>query len=243
MAEKIKNNILSDKLKELKLDYSTYGSLPQRLDVLAIIVPDGKPQSGLVNQLDKLFYIRKHLQKVDDYIKSGTKDPINIWDANTKAGLSTKVLSELKGHNNETGGISKYFYNLQKLYDDQEAIYDKMESECRVPEDTKSVIEKLRSERGEKRKTRSDLRKILVKDLKKDGKGFLYIEVEKEPGVEDLKKQDQNNASGKEDDAVEIKNETEKIKKSTKKIGIYFAGFTVVLTLVAVAIAATNKEK
>src|SRR5574343_581401 len=101
MAKETKNNILAEKLKDLKLDYSAYGKLPMQLDVLAIVVPDDKPKDSLIKQIEKLRYIRQHLQKIDDYIKSGSQDPLNLWDSKNGGGLSTKVLSELKGHNNE----------------------------------------------------------------------------------------------------------------------------------------------
>lgn len=243
MSEKQNKSILAEKLSGLKLDYSAYGQMPIRLDVLAIVPPKDKPAEGLINQYDKINYIKRHLQKVDDYLKSGSKLPINLWDAETKAGISTKVLSELKGHNNETGGISMYFYNLQNALDIEEALYDKMESECELPGDTKKQIIALREERGEKRKTRTALRKILVKDLKKDGKGYLYIEVEKEPDPEEKKKKEDEEklaAEGKVQE--EVKKETEKIKKTTSKVGVYVAGTVIFVTIVAAVWAATKEE-
>ena len=241
MSEKQNKSILAEKLSGLKLDYDAYGHMPMRLEVLAIVPPKDKAPDGLVKQYDKINYIKQHLSKVDDYIKSGTKKPINIWDAETKAGLSTKVLSELKGHNNETGGISMYFYNLQNLYDIEEALYDKMESECELPADSKKQILALRGERGEKRKTRSAERKILVKDLKKDGKGYLYVEVEKEPDAEKKKEEEEKLAA---EGAIkdEVKKETEKIKKTTSKVGVYVAGTVIFVTLVAAVWAATKEE-
>lgn len=241
MSEKQNKSILAEKLSGLKLDYDAYGHMPMRLEVLAIVPPKDKAPDGLVKQYDKINYIKQHLSKVDDYIKSGTKKPINIWDAETKAGLSTKVLSELKGHNNETGGISMYFYNLQNLYDIEEALYDKMESECVLPEDSKKQILALRGERGEKRKTRSAERKILVKDLKKDGKGYLYVEVEKEPDAEKKKEEEEKLAA---EGAIkdEVKKETEKIKKTTSKVGVYVAGTVIFVTIVAAVWAATKEE-
>ena len=245
MSEKQNKSILAEKLSGLKLDYEAYGHMPMRLEVLAIVPPKDKAPDGLVKQYDKITYIKQHLQKVNDYIKSGTKKPINIWDAETKAGLSTRVLSELKGHNNETGGISMYFYNLQNLYDIEEALYDKMESECELPADSKKQILALRAERLEKRKTRSAERKILVKDLKKDGKGYLYVEVEKEPeAVEKEKKKKEEEERLAADGAIkeEVKKETEKIKKTTSKVGVYVAGTVIFVTLVAAVWAASKEE-
>ena len=151
MAE-VKNNALADKLASLKLDYSDYGQLPMRLDVQALNSPEGKKIEDVIAQFDKLLYIRNHLKKIDEYIKSKSKEPINEWDAKTKAGLSTKVLSKLKGFNNDDGGISAYFHDLQTIYDGEESIYDKMESQFKITDGTAKMFNDLRTEREEKRK-------------------------------------------------------------------------------------------
>lgn len=246
MAETKNNNVLADKLAGLKLDFEDYGQLPMRFDVQALSAPEGKKIEAVLAQFDKLLYIQKHLNKIDEYIKSKSKEPINEWDAKNKAGLSTQVLSKLKGFNNDDGGISMYFHDLQKIYDDEEAMYDKMESQCKITDGTNKMFEDLRSERVEKRKTRASERKILVKDLKKDGKGFLFVEVEDAPV--DNKKETVLSATGEKEgikkDKVseEIKEEAEKIKKTTKNVGVYIAGFIITLTVV-IAVASASGEK
>lgn len=238
-----KNNVLADKLAGLKLDYEDYGQLPIRLDVLAFTPPNGKSIEPIVAQFDKLLYIRNHLKKIDEYIKANTKVPINEWNATHGKALSTTVLSKLKGHNNETGGISAYFHDLQAIYDSEEATYDSMEAQCKITDGTKGSIDDLRGGRMEKRKTRGDERKILVKDLKKDGRGFLFVEVEEAPAKDDKKDEEKKEVSADGNkDGAKIQEEVEDIKKDTKKIGIYVAGFIVTLTVV-IAIASASGEK
>ena len=245
MAEKKSNNVLAEKLAGLKLDYSEYGQLPLKLDIQALNAPEGKKIDSVVAQYDKLIYIRNHLKKIDEYIKLKTNEPINDWNAKSGKTLSTNVLSKLKGHNNDTGGISAYFHDLQSIYDQEEAMYDKMEAQCTISDGTKKMFDDLRREREEKRKTRSAERKILVKDLKKDGKGFLFVAVEEAPAVEDKKedvKEDVKAADG-EKIAEKIQSETEEIKKTTKKMGVYIAGFIITLTVVIAVASATGEKK
>lgn len=249
MADLKNNNVLADKLAGLKLDYEDYGELPLRLDVQALTAPEGKKTDAILAQFDKLIYIRKHLKKIDEYIKSKSKDPINEWNAVSGKVLSTNVLSKLKGHNNETGGISAYFHDLQAIYDQEEAAYDKMEAQCKITDGTRQMFDDLRGEREEKRRTRGSERKILVKDLKKDGKGFLFVEVEDAP-VADQKEAVLSATSEKEEVktksdkvAEEIKEEAEKIKKTTKNVGVYIAGFIITLTVVIAVASATGDKK
>ena len=249
MADPKNNNVLADKLAGLKLDYEDYGQLPMRFDVQALTAPEGKKIEAVIAQFDKLIYIRNHLKKIDEYIKGKIHEPINEWDAKVKAGLSTKVLSKLKGFNNKDGGISMYFHDLQTIYDQEEAIYDKMESQCKITDGTNKTFEDLRREREEKRKTRSAERKKLVKDLKKDGKGFLFVEVEDAPVADE--KEAVLSANGEKEEvkpkidkvAEEIKEEAEKIKKTTKNVGVYIAGFIITLTVVIAVASATSDKK
>ncbi len=240
MSETVKNNVFADKLKDLKLDYSAYGKLPMRLDVIVIEVPKEKPEGALIAQFDKLTYMRQHLQKIDGYIKMKTDETIGEWDARLKAGLSTYVLKELRNYNNETGGISAYFHDLQKKYNEEEAKYDKMESQCKAPEDIEKAVSDLRTDRAEKRKTRAEELKVLVKDLKKDGKGYLFVAVEDAPTA-DKKEETVLAADGKTETKI-VEKEVDEIKKSTKKVGVVFAGITIFLTIVAVAASMTGKK-
>lgn len=250
MAEKKSNSVLADKLAGLKLDFSEYGQLPLRLDVQAMKAPEGKIIDAILAQYDKLHYIQNHLKKIDEYIKSGSKEPINEWNATHGKTLSTAVLSKLKGHNNETGGISAYFHDLQTIYDQEETIYDKMESQCIITDGTKAVTDAMRNERDEKRKTRSGKRRILVRDLKKDGKGFLFVAVEDTPSADENKehkqedkKEEVHSANGGDKVSDTIKEETLEIKKTTNKIGIYVAGFIITLTVVIAVASATGDKK
>lgn len=246
MAENKPNTAFADKLSGLKLDYEAYGQLPSRNDVLVLDVPEGKDPDALVKKLDQLLYIGSHLRKINDYIESGTKEPINEWDGRTVAGLSTKVLSDLKGHNNETGGISAYFYNLQNKYDEYEAVFDEMEAACIVPEDIRELIPRLRAGRGDKRKTRRELRKVMVKGLKKDDKGYLYIETE-EPPVEtktETKGTDASPETEPKKDASDKKEGIEGValKKKISSKTVTVAGIAILLTVV-IAVAVTSKNE
>lgn len=244
MAEKNTNNVFADKLSGLKLDFEAYGQLPSRNDVLVLDVPEGKDPEALVKKLDQLLYIGSHLRKINDYIESGTKESINEWDGRTVAGLSTKVLSDLKGHNNETGGISAYFYNLQNKYDEYEAVFDEMEAACTVSEDIRDLIPRLRAGREEKRKTRRELRKVMVKGLKKDDKGYLYIETEEPPVETEKKGTDASPDTEPKKDASEktesIDGVTLKKKISSKTVTV--AGIAILLTVV-IAVAVTSKNE
>lgn len=244
--DKPNKSVLADKLAGLKLDFEDYGEFPNRMDVQALVAPNGKSTNDVLQQYDKLAYIQKHLNKIDEYIKSKTQEPINDWDARTKAGLSTKVLSKLKGFNNKDGGISMYFHDLQTIYDGEEAMYDSMEAQCESDVDSKNMFESLRNDRLVKRKTRSDERKLLVKDLKKDGKGFLFVEVENAPVKDEAKEESakENKPADGEKEVIDekVKEETDKIQKNSKRIGVYIAGFTIAVTVV-IAIASAVSEK
>ena len=241
MSETVNNNVFADKLKDLKLDYSAYGKLPMRLDVMVIEVPNEKPEGALIAQFDKLTYMRQHLQKLDEYIKMKTDETLGEWDTRLKAGISTYVLKELRNYNNETGGISAYFHDLQKRYNEEEAKYDKMESQCNAPEDIAKAVSDLSKDRADKRKTRAEELKILVKDLKKDGKGYLFVSIENAPVAD--KKEDTVLAATSETESKIVEKETEEIKKSTKKVGIVIAGITIFVTAVLVGVSMSGKKE
>lgn len=237
------NNVFAEKLSGLTLDFKSYGKLPMRDDVYLIEQPDPEDnkKKTLLKQSEKLISLRKHLDTIDKYIRLNKGEAIDDWLLENKLSLSDFVLKKLKGHNNNTGGISAYFYNLQNFYDEQEAIYDKMESVSEIPADFKNALDILREERGEKRKTRSEERRLLVKDMKKDGKGYLEIEIEEEPTVEESvsKEESEKLKNGGEKTITE---QTEKIKKTTKNIPIWIAGTIIFVTGVMVFVSSTNKE-
>jgi hypothetical protein len=123
-----------------------------------------------------------------------------------------------------------------------------MEAVCTVPEDISNLIPKLRAERGEKRKTRRELRKILVKDLKKDDKGYLYIEAEEVPTedsviAEEVKKESNAKAGAKKSETPETKiEEAVKLKKKISSKTITVAGIAIILTVV-IAMSVTSKNE
>jgi hypothetical protein len=218
---------LADQLKEVKLDTSTYSRLPIREDVLVM------DKDGLLKQWEKLLYLQKHLRTINWYIHDNKGEVLGEWLKNKKQGLSNRVISEIGNHNNKTGGITVYFLNLQNFYDKQEELYDKQEEASKLPGDMQTIIFDLRKAREEKRKTRREMRKIRLRDLKKDGKGYLSIVVEEPKAPEDVKEESKR----QEPNGEQI---VEAVKKTRKNIGIWIAG-TVIVVGAIVAIANAKK--
>lgn len=232
------NGIFAEKLKGIKLNFKTYGDLPIGEDVVLISPIDGNEgySKALYKQWEKLIYIQRSLGVLNKYIQNNDGEKFGEWLKANQLTTSDEVYKKLHGHNNETGGISAYFFNLQTFYDEQEALYDNMEASGKAPEDFKTAILKLREERGDKRKTRGEERKIVVKDMKKDGKGYLYVELEEPPVAEEKK----SNSEVKAEKA--ITEEVSKIKKSTKNLGIYVAG-SLIFVAIVVAVVNSSGEK
>ena len=165
-------NQIADKLKGAKLDFAAYGTLPIRGDVLLFVLPSKEDQEKrtLLNQWEKLKYLRNHLTSIDKYIRSNKGETVNEWNKVNPGGLSQKVLDKIGAHNNKTAGISSYFFNLQNYYDESEALYDAMESKANVLAEDIAIVEGMRKLRGDKRTNRRAMRKIIVKGMKADGK-------------------------------------------------------------------------
>ncbi|MEK6879110.1 MAG: hypothetical protein AABY22_05850 [Nanoarchaeota archaeon] len=174
------------KLKSEKLDVSDYANLPLKEDVLAIEEPveEDRKKKVLYAQWKKLNIIRKNLKILDGYIQNNKGESLVDWLNANNVHIHDIIFKKVGKFNNDTGGISVYFLNLQNLYNDQEALYDKYEAESKVPQEDKKKVDDLREARGEKRKIRREFRKVLLKDLKKDNKGFLQVEVEEETVAE-----------------------------------------------------------
>ena len=231
-THKMKPN-LSDQLREIKLDNQEYGHLPRREIVYHSGVEEAKEWQ---KQWAKLLLIRRNLKIVNRYIETNRGETINQWAHNNNdRGISHIVLKAIGDHNNETGGISAYFLNLQEFYDCQEKKYDEIEVkvEFGMPENIKRILKKFRQERIKYQKERAKLRKLKLKDLKKEGKGFLMVEAEepeakKEPPVE-VTVEGAREETGK------------AVTKTNKKIGIWIAGTLITITLVSV-VAALNKK-
>lgn len=238
------NETAFDKLKGEKLDFSTYGKLPLRDDVLAIEEPefDDRKAKVLLKKWELLNYLRKNLKILDGYLGNNKDESLIDWLKKNGAGMSDVVIKKIGRFNNKTGGISAYFLNLQKMYDEKEADYDVWEMKSKVCDEDKDAVSKMRDERGEKRKNRQQIRKILFKDLKADNKGYLEIEIEEEPvlvmaadgKVEDKKEPEVEEVK------QEVKEEVEKVKKSTGKIIVVIAGISLVIATVA---AVTSSKK
>lgn len=221
------NPPLSEQLKTLKLDISTYAHLPVRDDVLAIIAMTDKEDKTLLKQWEKLNYLRKHLKILEKYIQTNEGEPLLEWLHNNRQGLSDIVLKKIGNYNDDTGGISAYYLNLQSFYDKEEEKYDGMESKASIPEDSKTIIDDLRAKRTESRKIRIKVRKIKTKDMKIDNKGYLYVTID-EPKIQPPESLPTENSP------------SETIKKNTKNIGIWIAG-TIILVGIIYAITSPKK--
>lgn len=237
--EKESNGVFAEKLKGLKLNFKTYGDLPIGEDVVLIQPLDGNSEynKALYKQWEKLIYIQRSLGTLNKYIQNNQGEKFGEWLKINQLRTSDEVYKKLHSHNNETGGISAYFFNLQTFYDEQEALYDNMEASGVAPADFKVAVLKLREERGDKRKTRGEERKIHLKDMKKDGKGYLYVELEEPPVAEEPKKTKSEVEADK-----KISQEVGKINKSTKNLGIYIAGTVLFVAIVVAAVQGSGDK-
>ena len=231
----MKKDIL-DQLKDVKLDFSTYARLPVRDDIL--IINDPK-EGALLKQWEKLNYLRKHLKILDEYISNNKGQTLAQWLSGWKRGLSKIVLDKIGSHNNDTGGISVYFLNLQTFYDEQEAVYDALEARAAVPADLKEPVGAMREARAEKRKNRAVVRKARQKDLKADNKGYLLFTVEEEPAAAEEEKKEEEVPKKEEEKKTTPE---EKIKKAGK-VGVWIAGIVITVTAITVIGCALTKKE
>ena len=222
---------LADQLKESKLDYSSYGRLPIREDVLVFRKGD-EENKDIMKQWEKLSYLQKHLSTIDRYIQRNNGEKLGDWLKSNNIKISKIVFDKIGGHNNTTGGISAYFLNLQNFYDLEEEKYDKMEEDSNVPSDMKTIAEDLRKTRAEKRQMRRKTRKLKMRDLHADGKGYLQVDLEEPAAVKEEPKTEEKKA----EDAV-----VDAVKKTKKNIGIWVAGTVILVTAIAIA-ANAQKE-
>ena len=244
-----KNGTIKDlrQLKDVKFDFEEYGKLPLREHVLLF------DNAMLQKQWDKLRYIRKNLYISNKYLESKSDAKLADWLTENNQRLSDNVIKEMGDHNNETGGITAYFLNLQEFYDKEEIAYDDMEKEIFAPEDISPEIEELRKTRKEKRQNRYKARKLMTKDLKKDGKGYLMVDIE-EPETPNENEPKNVDGEGKQEPKEKVKPKEESIApeqtiaitpeqaiaKKQRVISICIAGTIILVSGIAV-IAALRK--
>lgn len=214
---------LADQLKDLKLDFSSYARLPIREDVLIFENGDTKT---VLKQWEKLNYLRKHLQTIDRYIQNNKSEILNDWLKANNTNLSQHVLDKIGSHNNATGGISAYFYNLQNFYDQEEQVYDGMEAGYKMPVDLVKPVLDMRLSRKEKRENRRSVRKIKVKDMKADGKGYLTVVVE-----EPMKMAAADGAGQPKADTAAVENV---LKSAKSNMAIWIGGGLIAITVIAI---------
>lgn len=224
---------IADQLKEMKFDFLDYARLPIREDVI-VFKKGNEEYKEIMKQWEKLVYLQKHLRIIDKYIHKNKGETLSQWLQNNNTGLSKMVLDKIGNHNDETGGITMYFLNLQNFYDSEEEKYDKMEEDSNIPADIHRVVKELRDGRIEKRRNRKKARKIRMKDLKTDGKGYLYVESEEPPVQEEKTPKEQNEKNESVDKIADT------VVKTKKNIGIWIAG--IVITITAISILSSNKK-
>lgn len=259
------NASLKDQLSVIKLDFSVYGNLPSRDQVL-ILRSYQLPKDEIIlqKQWEKLYYLRKHLITINKYLLSQTDEILKNWLQKNRLGISHSVLKKIGNSNNETGGISIYYINLQNFYDEEEVKYDELEKAVKPDSILKEQIELLQKNREEKRKTRKKIRSLQLKDLKKNNKGYLLIAIEEPPLNEkkpnevkpnELKDEKELKTDGIEEqeqktetteDLTQQKEQTKEqiteiIKKQTDMRGVWFAGSLIAVSVVSI-IYGLNKK-
>lgn len=238
------NASLADQLKATSLNFNDYGRLPMREDVLLFKHKEG--EIPLLKQWDKLRLIRKNLFVLNKYLQKNKGETVSEWLYDNKEHLSDNALNKIGNYNDETGGISAYFFDLQNFYDQQEQEYDFAESKNTAPADAQKAINEMRLTRSTKRKARGIIRKEKLKNLKTDGKGFLLVTIEEPPVPEPVKNAD-GKTEAKSEKLVTEKKETDKaveeIRKTRKKIAIYFAGAVFLITTIALVVQYQGNNK
>lgn len=253
-------NQIAEKLKDTKLDFAAYGQLPIREDVILFVLPSKEDQENrtLLNQWEKLKYLRNHLTTIDRYIRLNKGEKVNEWNKVNPGGLSHKVLDIIGSHDNKTGGISSYFFNLQNYYDESEALYDAMEAKANIRKEDITNVLAARKNRGEKRKNRGAMRKILIKGMKSDGKGYLEVVLDEEPqaktnakeeatikNADGQEQKDEPNAEQKQTDTDAKSAEDQILEaglKKTSNIGVWIAGVTITIATIATIGAVMSKK-
>ena len=228
---------LADQLKAINFDFHEYGRLPIRETILIL---SKKPKGEYIQALwEKLLLIRKNLKIVDKYIHNNKNETINEWIYNNQnEGMSHIVLSKIGNRNNETGGVTAYFLDLQKFYDQEEEKYNKIESEIKIPEDDQRCIYKFREERREKSKERAKIRQLKTKELKKEGKGFFMIAAD-----EPVKKESVDNSSPIKKESIDNSSPIPlaAIGKAKKNIELWIAGTLITITAISTFVALNKK--
>lgn len=175
-------NSIQNTLLNAKLDFSTYANLPIHEDI--VLIKEINNNDEVLKLWDKLNYLRKNLKILDRYIETNKGEKLKDWLVTDKSGMAPAVMDKVGNHNNLTGGITSYFYNLQNFYDEQEELYDALELTLKIPHDIKPGLKRMADEREQKRKNRRVTRKLHLKDLKTDDLGYLLVEIEPEPELQ-----------------------------------------------------------
>lgn len=179
---------LAEQLSKIQFSTKDYGSLPppdKTFEISKTLTPEDSKK--FIDQWEKLKLIRKNLLTLDRYISYNKGETLNEWLSKNSDNIADRIRKELGDFNDKDKGISLYFLNLQKVYDDEEKKYDDYEGIDTMLEIDKGFFEPLNKERGGKRKNRIEGRNAKLRDFKKNDKGFLLIEEETEDNDESVK--------------------------------------------------------
>ncbi len=230
---------LKTQLQDIKLSPSDYGRLPIREDAMLI-----EPKE-IMKRVEKLNLIRKNLRIIDKYINGNKGESLMEWLVAHKDNGAIRDFQQILGvigqYNNDTGGISAYFFNLQHFYDEEEQKYDDAEAKSSMPADVKKEITPLRDERISKRKDRRVVRKKKLSEMKINGDG--YIEVPEppplaadasgnQPEVESTLETSDNKNPTPEQAKANLNAAIEKAKSNTGFIWVSIAGVTFAIAVI-----------
>lgn len=161
------NASLKDQLKDVPNEVHEYGRLPQREYVLVVQIN----ANDILPIWDRLNGVKKNLRVLSRYIETNKGEGFADWVQASSAPAAQKVLTAIGNRNNDTGGVSAYYYDLQRFFDSEEQKYDDLESTTAVPNDIRQILMELRFERNQCRTSRKVIRKVKMKELKDAGKG------------------------------------------------------------------------
>lgn len=229
------NDTLAGQIGEIKFDFSDYGQLPVKNDIIVLSKAQPPEQCEIIyKQWETLNYLLKNLQTLNEYLQTNKGETLNAWLAQTKSGISKSVVAKLGNHTNKTGGITAYFLNLQKIYNEEEAKYDNYEKKASVPDYFQGDAMNMQLRRLEKRKNRTASIKIQFRDLKKDDKGYLYVNLD-EPEIiktEEAAPEQKKTYADDSDTEIPAKPAVNIVKKEKSNVGIWVAVSVIAIVLI-----------
>lgn len=242
---------IKEQLSTLNFNFGAYGPMPIADDVLLF------KNQPIFKKYQDLYYIRQNLKTLNDYLKQNKGETLNDWLKQYNQTLSVNITGQVGKYNNNHGGISGLFYNLQNMYDIEEANYDAMESQLSVGDiSVRNDLNKMLGQRVAKRRNRSTMRKKLVNNLKTNNLGYIVVDIESEapaqnaagPQPNNTEKTEVNSTPAPENKEAETTNTNKPAQPNNitqvkrKNIGIKIAGTILFVTLASIIISAGTQK-